>query len=222
MPVLTIDDLQRAGMTIPDVRFAGEIEAFVRVNRASPPAPGGVLFVGDSDIRLWAPIEEYFPALPVVSRGFGGARTWEVLLHFDRLVLSHGPRVIVYCAGDNDISTLLETGAASAVTGFRLFLDQVRTHLPETRRVLYLYIHPLLCNRPKWPIGARANVEIKAICDASGGLAEFMDYAHLLCDGLHEPRGEYFRKDQMHFVVPFYRILSQFLRPRIEAAMSGG
>lgn len=87
MPALTEDDLERAATRIPDVRFAEAVDAFVRTDQASPPAPGGVLFVGDSDIRLWAPIEEYFPALPVMNRGFGGARTWEVLLYFDRLVL---------------------------------------------------------------------------------------------------------------------------------------
>ncbi|MBW8768291.1 MAG: GDSL family lipase, partial [Gemmatimonadetes bacterium] len=34
-------------------RFASEIDAFDAADRANPPAPGGIVFVGSSTIRLW-------------------------------------------------------------------------------------------------------------------------------------------------------------------------
>ncbi|MDD4888378.1 MAG: GDSL-type esterase/lipase family protein [Phycisphaerae bacterium] len=220
--MLTSDDLIRAGMTIPDVRFGDEIEAFAQADQASPPQPDGVLFVGDSDIRFWTPLDDYFPNLPVLNRGFGGARSWEVLLYFDRVVLPPRPRVIVFCAGDNDIARLQQAGAASAVAGFRLFLELVRTHLPRTRRVLYLGIHPSPSDQPLWPVIAAANAELRPLCETSAGLAEFVDFAHLLCDELGQPRTGFFRPDGLHFTAAFYRILAESLRPRIDAAMRCG
>jgi lysophospholipase L1-like esterase len=221
---LTVEDLEQRGMLVPEVRFADEIERFVAADVQAPPAPGGILFVGDSDIRLWMESGRFaadFAGLPVVNRGFGGARTWEVLLYFAQLVLPSGPHVIVYCAGDNDIARLKERGAASAVLGFRLFLEQVALHVPETSVVFYLAIHHSPVDAPLWGAIDEANVGLRRLCDDSP-LARFVDYLHLLSDERGQLRTECFRPDRLHFTADFYRELADFLRPRIEAAGAAG
>ena len=224
-PRLTRAELVRRGMTIPGVRFRREIARFAAADRAAPPAPGGALFVGDSDIRFWSDgglFAECFAGLPAVNRGFGGARTWETLLFFEALVPPHRPRVLVYCCGDNDIACLGDGGAQSAVAGFRIFLELVAARAPEVRRVLYLGIHPSPADEPRWGAIGRANCGLRRLCRGSGGLAEFVDYTHLLLDGAGRPRPELFRPDGLHFGPKLYRRLGAFLRPRIEAALAGG
>src|SRR5687768_7551290 len=54
-------------------RFAAEIAAFEAADRHTQPAPGGVLFVGSSSIRLWPSLADDFRGVPVVQRGFGGS-----------------------------------------------------------------------------------------------------------------------------------------------------
>ena len=205
-------------MVIPAVGFADEIERFREDDLRHPPPPGGILFVGDSDIRLWSAdnrFAEDFAGLPALNRGFGGARTWETLLYFRDLVVPSCPRAIVYCCGDNDIAKLQERGIFNAVHGFRLFLDAVRAHAPSVRKVFYLAIHPSPVDEPLWGFIARANAQLRPLCVQSG-LAEFVDYLPLLLDEQGRPRPEFFKPDRLHFTPAFYRQLGAFLRPTLE------
>ena len=54
--------------------FIKEIEAFEASDRTNRPAPGGLLFVGSSSIRLWKTLAQDFPEHPVINRGFGGSQ----------------------------------------------------------------------------------------------------------------------------------------------------
>jgi lysophospholipase L1-like esterase len=222
VPRLTRAALVRRGMRIPEVRFRADVRRFAAADRKSPPAPGGALFVGDSDIRFWNEgglFAECFAGLAATNRGFGGARTWETLLFFEELVSPHRPAVLVYCCGDNDIARLGEPGAGSAVTGFRLFLELLAARAPEVRRVLYLGIHPSPVDEPLWGAIARANDGLRQVCRESAGLAEFVDYNGLLVDAAGRPRPELFRPDGLHFSGGVYRTLGAFLRPKVEAAL---
>src|SRR5688500_13106275 len=58
--------------TPPAGRFEAEVRALEESTRRSPPAPGGVLFVGSSSIRLWD-LERHLPGLGAINRGFGGS-----------------------------------------------------------------------------------------------------------------------------------------------------
>lgn len=217
--------LQDAGMVIPSVRFEDEIEAFLASDRRRPPSPGGILFVGDSDIRFWndgGQFEADFNApgrlpLPAINRGFGGARTWEVLLYFPHIVLPHQPSVIVYLAGDNDIASLRAEGARSALTGFRLFLELASEHLPQTRRVLYLPIHRSPVNEQLWDVQRQANEQLQQLCEESA-LADYADYLPLLADDEGYLRQDAFRADGLHWRTHFYAELADWLRPQIIAA----
>ena len=67
----------------------------------SPSDP--IVFVGSSSIRKWE-TANYFPELPIVNRGFGGAHISDVNYFINETVLKYGPKVIVFYAGDNDIN----------------------------------------------------------------------------------------------------------------------
>jgi hypothetical protein len=187
--------------------------------------PGGIVFVGDSDIRLWRAdngFAEDFAGLPALNRGFGGARTWETLLYFNDLVMPYAPRRIVYCCGDNDIAKLRDQGVASAVQGFRLFLEAVRVNAPSVRRVLYLAIHPSPSDEPLWGFIEQANAQVRTLCERSEGLAEWVDYRHLLLDARGRPRDDCFRPDRLHVTRDFYRQWGSFLRSRLGSREGGG
>ncbi|MEP6906141.1 MAG: hypothetical protein ABI875_08645, partial [Gemmatimonadales bacterium] len=100
VPAATIS----TGVAAPDPsRFEADIARFEAEDRASPPAPGGVLFVGSSSIRLWPSLSADFPGVPVMNRGFGGSTMSEVLHFTGRIVIPYRPRLTVLYAGDNDI-----------------------------------------------------------------------------------------------------------------------
>ena len=108
---------------------------------------------------------------------------------------------------------------ASAVAGFRLFADQVTSHLPATRRILYLAIHRSPSDVPLWGFIERANGEIRRVCRAYG-MVEFVDYLHLLIGPDGELREKAFMPDGLHFTPAFYRQLSVLLRPFLDGGWS--
>src|SRR6476620_8032383 len=81
-------------------RFAREIDAFDTADRATPPAPGGIVFVGSSTIRLWSTLVQDFAGLPVINRGFGGSTFPEALHYLQRTVVRYHPRTVVVYEGD--------------------------------------------------------------------------------------------------------------------------
>jgi hypothetical protein len=84
----------------PPEALAEEIRRFEAADRATPPQPRGVLFVGSSSIRLWPALEADFPCVDVLQRGFGGSELSDVVRYAPRIVLPYQPRLIVLYAGD--------------------------------------------------------------------------------------------------------------------------
>ncbi|HEX4486454.1 MAG TPA: SGNH/GDSL hydrolase family protein [Terriglobales bacterium] len=70
---------------------------------STEPAPGRVVFMGDSITDGW-PIAEYFPDKPYVNRGISGQTTPQMLIRFRPDVVNLKPKVVVILAGTNDIA----------------------------------------------------------------------------------------------------------------------
>jgi len=88
----------------PDIRFAAEVEAFLKEDRINPPPQQAILFIGSSIFRQWTHLKAQMAPLPVFNRAFGGSWTADILEHMDKIVLPYQPRIIVYYCGSNDIN----------------------------------------------------------------------------------------------------------------------
>lgn len=222
IPNQTIEELKSLGLLIPKVSYEDEIAAFQELDRKQRPIQNGILFVGDSDIRYWNFDDQFqkdFAGLPVINRGFGGSKTWEVLLYFNELVLPSNPKVIVYCCGDNDIAVLEQRGISSAVIGFKLFLEQIELKVPSVKKILYMGIHPSPGDEPLWGYIAEANKQLEKLCNFSK-MVSFINYQKLLLDAQGRPKPDCFREDDLHFSPSFYKKWSALLIPIITDAMN--
>jgi lysophospholipase L1-like esterase len=217
IPNQSIESLKSLGMLIPKVGYEDEIKAFQELERKQKPIQNGILFVGDSDIRYWTHGEQFqkdFQGLPVTNRGFGGSKTWEVLLYFNELILPSSPKAIVYCCGDNDIAVLEKNGVKNAVLGFELFLEQVRLKAPTVEKIFYLGIHPSPSDEPLWGYINDANQQLRKVC-AENKKVEFVDYLFLLMDKQGKLNANCFNEDGLHFSPSFYKNFANYLRPII-------
>src|SRR5882724_8606982 len=79
----------------PSAKYEKEIAAFEAADRESPPARGGIVFVGDSGFRMWKSLAEDIPDQKVINRGFGGSTMADALYFADRIVIPYKPRLIV-------------------------------------------------------------------------------------------------------------------------------
>lgn len=211
-PAPRADDPAGAGEAPEKPWYEPEIRAFEEADRLHPPGPGGLLFVGSSSIRLWPDLEQAM-GRPVLQRGFGGARTHEVLAVLERIVLPCEPATIVYYCGDNDLGTHSQDARAAA-DGFLRFSERVRAVLPEVR-ILYLAIKPSLARWSNWPAMAEANRLVAESCAGTPGV-DFVDVAGCLLGPDGTPDPTLFVADGLHLSERGYERWEQVLRPLLD------
>jgi lysophospholipase L1-like esterase len=203
-----------AGAPSREVRFAADIDAFVERDKTSPPAQHSILFVGSSIFRLWTTLTEQMAPLPVLNRGFGGSRTWEILAYMDKIVLPYEPDIIVYYCGSNDVNA--GEPADAIVARFEQFMTRVAERLPSTR-VFFVSIHRSPDKRARWHVVDEANARIKALAYATPNL-DYIEVNPVLFDARDEPRTELYLADGLHFHPPAYVEFTKVIKPVLERA----
>jgi lysophospholipase L1-like esterase len=209
VPWLVARDL-RAGAD-PEY-FAADISSFATTDRDHPPAGHGIVFVGSSSIRLWDTLQQDMAPLPVLNRGFGGARLSSVIYFVDRVVIQYRPRAVVLYAGDNDIDA--GQSPEEVVLEFRRFVSRVQAALPDIR-IYYLSMKPNRLLWSNWPKYEVANAQISAICASDPRLGYIDGATPLLASGRPPPRDLY-RFDQMHLSVKGYALWTSVIKPRLQ------
>lgn len=191
-------------------RWEPDIQAFEKQDREHPPQSGGVLFVGSSSIVRWK-LDESFPELGALNRGFGGSEVADSVYYADRIILPYRPRIVVFYAGDNDIAN--GVSAEQVAANFAKLAEKIHTALPETR-ILFLAIKP---SRSRWKLVEVQREANRLIAEQAMGsdYLEFVDVATPLLgdDGL--PRRELFEDDELHINAAGYRIWNELLRRKL-------
>ncbi len=183
-----------AGAGDDPASFESEIRAFEESDRAAPPAPGGIVFVGSSSIRFWSSLAEDMAPLRVVNRGFGGAHLSHVIHNAARVIVPYAPRAVVVYAGDNDIAS--GKSVETVVSDHGRLVDTLRASLPRAE-IVFLSIKPSKRRWERWPDMARANAEIERISRSEARL-HYVDVASVLLDEEGEPRDDVFVVDGLH------------------------
>jgi lysophospholipase L1-like esterase len=191
------------------------IRTFEDADRAHPPEPGGILFIGSSSIRLWTTLDRDFPGVPVLNRGFGGSHIREVTAFVPRIVLPYKPSIIVFYCGTNDIASGQRT-SAEAAADFQAFVASARQTLPATR-IAFISAAP---NPARWHLRDQMqdlNQRVREWARTADRI-DFIDVwpAMLGPDGL--PRAGIYLDDQLHMNAAGYeiwtRIVADYLRTR--------
>lgn len=202
---------------IPDgqkMDFAKDISAFLKADRKNPPAKNQILFYGSSIIRLWTHLGEQFAPLPVLNRGFGGARTWEAFHYADNIVLPYAPKIIVYYTGSNDINT--GEPPQAIFDRYRQFSEKVAKWFPDTK-IYYLAIFRAPQKQDKWNIVDETN-RLARVYSAQTPNRVFVDANFLVFDTHGQARRERYVEDGLHFKDETYTDLAAFLKPVLQNA----
>ena len=191
--------------------WAKEMAAFEEQDRKAAPAPGGIVVVGSSSIRLWD-LAASFPGMRLVNRGFGGSQIVDSVTHVDLLVLKHKPRTVIFYAGDNDIAA---GRTPQVVAGdFKAFVGKVRGALPQTR-IAFVGIKPSI---QRWKLIAsvrEANALIRRLCESDDRLG-FVDVDGPMLGWDEMPRKDLFVEDGLHLSRKGYELWSALVRPYLD------
>lgn len=193
-------------------KWEPEIAAFEQKDQASPPAKGGIVFIGSSSIRKWTTLTQDFPDLPVLNRGFGGSELPDSTAFAERIVFPYEPRLIVMYAGSNDIH--LGKSPEQVAASFRAFAEKIHERLPKAH-LDYISISP---NPARWAEIDRikaANTLLSEYC-AQHDYLTFVNFYPLMLgeDGL--PKPDIFAADRLHMNPKGYAIWTANLRPYLD------
>ena len=186
-----------------------EIAAFEASDRINPPHPGGVVFVGSSSIRLWQTLQNDFPGVPVLNRGFGGSVLSDVLVFANRIVVPYKPRAVVLYAGDNDLAA--GRTPAQVFADFKEFVAIVHRDLPNTR-VAFIAIKPSILRENIIDKGRATNQLIRDYI-ATDPRLNYVDVFTPMLDASGQPRRELFLEDGLHMNAKGYAIWRDLVGP---------
>jgi len=188
--------------------FETEIAAFEAEDRRSPPAPGGILFVGSSSIRLWDTLAEDFAPLPTIRRGFGGAHMEHVVHNARRIVTPYAPRAVVVFCGGNDIGSGKD--AARVEADYRAFLDIVHADVPDAD-VWFFSMKPSKLRWEQWGEMEKVNAALREIA-AEDPRRHVINVSDVLLGADGKPRDVYIF-DGLHLNARGYAAWTSVVRP---------
>lgn len=194
----------------PD-KWEATIKKFEEADAAAKPAPGGIVFVGSSSIRLWK-LSESFPDLPAINRGFGGSHLVDSAKYADRIVTSYQPRVVVLYAGDNDIAA--GKSPETIRDDYKNFAAAVRAKLP-CAKIVYISIKP---SPSRWKLVDKAREANRLICEAQAcdRCQSFVDVWPAMLGDDGQPRPELYVADKLHMTPQGYEVWTKLLRPHLQ------
>ena len=214
--IVSIPTFSRAADPAP-APFEKDIRAFEEADAKQPPPKDAVLFIGSSSIRLWKSLEQDFPNLKVINRGFGGSQIADSVRYADRIVVPYKPKLIVFYAGGNDVAA--GKSPQRVLADFRAFVVKVREALPDTK-ILFVSIRPSVARRHLQGREWLANQFVREFADADP-TSEYVDVVPALSTPDGAPRADLLVADELHLNEDGYRAWTKVIRPRVEQALAG-
>ena len=207
--LLLASALAAAQLQPASAAWEADIRKFEDADRASPPQPGAVLFIGSSSIRKWTDLADDFPSKRVLHRGFGGSWLADSTYYASRIIVPYRPSMIVLYAGDNDING--GRTAAQVFDDYVAFVTRVRKNLPATP-IAFVSIKPSPSRTQFLPVMQEANAKIRAYAATRPHLV-YIDVASKMLDASGQPRAELFTEDNLHMNRKGYDLWRSIIAP---------
>ncbi len=193
----------------PQDPFADQIHHFVETDRAAPPAPCQLLFVGSSSIVKWSTLATDMTPLPVINRGFGGSQIADVNHWFDQVVAPYHPRAIVFYAGENDIAA--GKTPAQVVADFDTFMARKTAELADVP-VYFISLKPSKLRFEQLERQSEVNQAIRARSAARPDL-HYIDIVPLMLEN-GQPK-DLFVADHLHMSAQGYVLWTEAVRAAV-------
>lgn len=189
------------------------ITAFEAADRAHPPAPGSVLFIGSSSIEHWKSLAADFPEAKVINRGFGGSVISDSTYFADRIVAPYHARAIVMYAGDNDLQA--GNSPEQVRDDFAAFVRKARAVDPGVP-IAFIAIKPSVARAALLPEIRQANALVRAYATTEKGVTYLDVFTPMLGkDGAPQP--DLFVEDGLHMNRKGYLLWIGIIKPWLGA-----
>ena len=172
-----------------------------------------VLFIGSSSIRLWETIEEDLAPVPVIQRGFGGAKISDVAVYADRLISPHDCGSVVFFIGGNDVWGNPDDKSPEEIRWFADYLIKKVRDAHGDIPVFFIEITPSPARIDLTPLVNDLNAALEAACKNNAGVTFIPTRSHFLKDDV--PDESLFAEDQLHLNRKGYELWTKIITPFI-------
>ena len=201
-------------------KWEKEIVKLETLNLTEPKLANPVLFCGSSSIRLWKTLASDMSPWPSIGRGFGGAKSTDLIYYAPRIVAPHlgeaNPNrcraVVIFIANDiaGKDTDVPPAQVADRFCCLHLWIRQQDPTIP----VFWIEVTP---TRKRWVVWPK-------ITDATRRIGQIIDTdenTHLIAtagaflglDG--RPRPELFVEDQLHLSAAGYQLWSALIKTQL-------
>jgi len=172
---------------------------------ALPPAPGRIVFLGDS-ITEWTAWEDWFPALPTTNRGIGGQAVCDILARLGSAIVE--PRAVSLLIGTNDLHGLGRSSDVEEIaTQMGVLVECIRGMAPAATLLINSVLPRSTHFRDRI---LHLNDHYRRIAEASG--STYVDVWPALAGPDGEIRPE-LTADGLHLSIAGYKAWTDVLRP---------
>ncbi|MCX6316512.1 MAG: GDSL-type esterase/lipase family protein [Bacteroidetes bacterium] len=191
--------------------YAEEIRAFKEKDSIAMPAKGQILLAGSSSFTLWRDVQNYFPAYPILNRGFGGSSLTDLIYYAEEVIFKYEPKqIIIYC-GENDFAGNDTLYPAQVAQRFFDLFAMIRARYKKVP-IAYISMKPSPARQHLMPKFNVANVMIRNFLKKKKRTT-YIDVYHKMLDKDGKPMTDIFGPDNLHMNAKGYAIWKELIEP---------
>ncbi|MFT3982083.1 MAG: GDSL-type esterase/lipase family protein [Ferruginibacter sp.] len=194
--------------------FWNDIQQFKKADSVAFPKEKQILFVGSSSFTKWTDVQSYFPAYPIINRGFGGSTLLDVIRYADDIILPYKARQIVIYCGENDFAADENLMPAQVAERFYQLFHIIRTKYKKVP-IAFISMKPSPSRAHLMAKYNVANVMIREFL-AKKKHTDFIDVYHAMLNSDGTPMKDIFIGDNLHMNAKGYAIWQKIIEPYLK------
>lgn len=194
--------------------FAEDIKEFKRKDSISFPGTNKILFVGSSSFTNWKDVQSYFPAYPIINRGFGGSSLADMIRYEKDIIFPYQPKQIVIYCGENDIAGSDTVAGQLVFERFKQLFTDIRDQFPAVP-LIYISMKP---SPSRWHMKERmmeGNELIRKFLKRKKRNAKYIDVWNAMLGPDAKPMKDIFVSDMLHMNKDGYAIWKKLIEPNL-------
>lgn len=191
--------------------YSEDIHKFRAADSMQMPKENSILFVGSSSFTKWTDVQDYFPAYPLINRGFGGSCLLDVIMYADNIIFPYHPKQIVIYCGENDLAYIDTVSAQTVANRFTTLFDMIRS-VWDSIPIAYVSVKPSPSREKLMPKMIAANKLIKNFL-ATKKYTAFIDVYSKMLTANGKLMPEIYVEDKLHLNAKGYAIWQKAIVP---------
>jgi len=196
-----------------DFPYAADIRKFKESDKIIPPQQHAILFAGSSSFTMWTDVQDYFPEVTIINRGFGGSTLPDQIHYAEDIIFPYKPKQIVIYCGENDLASSDTVTAEMVAQRFITLFNLMRAKLPEVQ-ITYVSMKP---SPSRWHLAdkmIKGNISIREFLEKQQNTG-FVNIWDAMLNEENMPDPSLFLEDMLHMNAGGYRIWQKKIEPEL-------